>query len=205
MACIAACHRLCFQDSPSTKIGFAYCCKTMEWFLAGSNRFLFHVVDEQNKVIGYCGGFCPEYTGDGSASGIMQYAMSEAVKGVIKNPWLIFNKEVMAMYPLIFKNIYSKILSRKKKYPAAENKTVSDTRVGLVVIGVHPAFRGEGVFEMLMGQFEKEAVQRRISKMILSVKKENTRAVNAYKKLRWQVVKEHESSFEMIKYITLHD
>ena len=198
IADIATCHRLCFSNSLSSKLGMGYTKKTLEWFLAGDNRFLFHVL-EKNKVVGYCGGFCPQYSGDGSTSGMMQYAMKEAVTGTLKRPGLFFHKEVIALYPIIFKNIFTRIFAAKKKPAAIQNKTAIEKRTGLVVIGVHPDYRGKGIFELLMQQFEKESIDRNINKMILSVKKENTRAVHAYKKIGWQIGKENSLTFEMIK------
>ena len=52
-----------------------------------------------------------------------------------------------------------------------------------------------------MQQFEKEAGQRNISSMVLSVKKENSRAVHAYTKSGWQIAKENGNAIEMYKTI----
>lgn len=193
-------HRICFAKSLSSKLGNDYTAKTFEWFLAGENRFLFHVTDNE-QVIGYCGGFSSLYAGDGSTSGMMQYAMREAVKGTLKRPWLLFNKEVRSLYPVITKNIFKKFKkSRNNKVEDTAN-TPAEKKVGLVVIGVLPKFRGEGVFEILMNEFEKQTLLRNIYKIGLSVKKQNERAINAYKKAGWKIEKEHSNSFEMVKYI----
>ena len=69
------------------------------------------------------------------------------------------------------------------------------------MIGVHPQYRGKGVFEMLMQEFEKQAIEMGILKMVLSVKKENTRAIKAYNKAGWEIFKEHENVIEMMKTI----
>ncbi|MGN6617866.1 MAG: GNAT family N-acetyltransferase [Ilyomonas sp.] len=195
---IAACHQVCFKDSLSAKLGEGYTAKTLEWFLVKENRFLFHICDE-DKVIGYCGGFSPQFIGDGSTSGMLQFAMGEAIKGVIKRPWLIFHPVLMQFYPLIIRNICKRIFGTQQKRTEVERSIVEDRKIGLVVIGVHPHFRGKKVFEQLMNAFEKETAERHISNMYLSVKKTNHRAVNAYKKAGWQIEKEHDASFEMIK------
>lgn len=197
---IAVCHRLCFGDSLSSKLGINYSKKTFEWFLAGENRFLFHVL-ENDILVGYCGGFYPRFAGDGSTSDMIQYAMKEAVKGTLVRPWLFFHKEVMALYPVIFKNVYRKIFTTKNKAGEIKMTNTPEKRIGLVVIGVHPSYRGKGVFEILMNQFENETLERKFNKMVLSVKKKNTRAINAYKKMGWSVEKENNSSFEMAKLI----
>ena len=67
------------------------------------------------------------------------------------------------------------------------------------MIGVHPLYRNKGVFELLMTRFEKEAFERNIHTLTLSVKKDNKRAVNAYKKIGWQVFKEENKILYMTK------
>ena len=196
---LAFCHHACFPESFSTKLGLSFTAKSLEWFLAGENRFLFHI-SEDGSVIGYCGGFIAQYQGDGSTSGMMQYAMKEAAIGMLKKPGLFFNKEVIRFYPLIFKNIKRKIFPLSQtpalSQDAGNIKTLS---AGLVVIGVDPDFRGKGAFEMLMNHFENEVLKRKITKMNLSVKKHNIAAIKAYAKAGWLTGKEHTESLEMHK------
>ncbi len=199
---ISLCHQLCFAGSFSNKLGLSFTAKTFEWFLSAENRFLYHVTNN-TEVVGYIGGFCPQYHGDGSTSGMMRYAMKEAMFGVAKKPWLLFSKELISFYPLILKNVYRKIF---KIHPGNKVSGVPvgnsfQQKVGLVVIGVHPNYRGSGIFEMLMQQFEKEAAQRHISSLVLSVKKDNGRAVQAYKKNGWMISKENDKAIEMYKTI----
>jgi len=195
---VAHCHIASFPGSFGTKLGYAYTLRSLEWFLAGNNRFLFHI-EEDGKVIGYCGGFQSKGTGDGSTSGMMQYALKEAAAGMFKKPWLFFHKDVMRFYPLIIKNIWRKITGTKKNpviNPVAGN---IPAHIGLVVIGVHPAYRGRGCFELLMKNFETECITRNAAKMILSVKASNGRAIAAYKKAGWQITADTEQAIEMYK------
>src|SRR5437764_11289424 len=97
---VAICHQHCFPDSFSSKLGLTYSYKTFEWFLVAENRFLFHI-EWQNRVIGYYGGFKSSFPGDGSTSGMLQYAMKEAVQRLIKKPWLLFHPDLIKRYPLI--------------------------------------------------------------------------------------------------------
>ena len=197
---ISACHRICFSNSFSTKLGTAVTVKTFEWFLAAENRFLFHI-SHNDQVIGYIGGLHPQYNGDGSTSGMMRYAMKEATVAISKKPWLIFSKEAIAMYPLIFKNIYHKVFKVSHNNNAGDISNAADfqNRIGLVVIGVHPGYRGKGIFELLIKQFEHEALLRKVSKLTLSVKTDNRHAINAYKKAGWLIAREHRNSVEMYK------
>lgn len=200
LSSVAICHMASFPNSFGTKLGFNYTKKSLEWFLAGENRFLFHIADE-NIVAGYCGGFQSTRLGDGSTSGMMQYAMKEAAVGMLKKPWLFLSKDVIRFYPLIIKNIFKKI-ARKKNEVVAVSKINNKTNiVGLVVIGVHPDNRGKGCFELLMQHFEKICIQRNASKMILSVKASNARAIGAYKKAGWLTGKQTNKAIEMYKII----
>ena len=108
---VVECHRKCFPSSLSTRLGPAYLIKSFEWFLSGENKFIFHIMQD-NIVVGYCGGFRSSFAGDGSTSGMMQYAMKEAVMGMLKHPQLFFNKEVISFYPLIMRNFFKKFLFR---------------------------------------------------------------------------------------------
>lgn len=197
---IAVLHRACFTESLSRELGISYARKTLQWFLTDANRFLLHVENE-GKIVGYVGGFISQYPGDGSTSGMLRYAMREAVAGVAKKPWLIFNKQIRQMYPLIFKNIYRRIIPKTNIINTEKKYADNEKKAGLVVIGVHPHFRGKGIFEMLMTAFEKETTERHIHKMGLSVRKTNQHAIHAYEKCGWQVSIEHVDSYEMFKEI----
>lgn len=195
---LAVVHRACFPKSLSKQLGKSYAMKTLHWFLSGTNRFLLHVKNE-DKIVGYVGGFISQFPGDGSTSGMLRNAMQEAVWGVCKKPWLIFHPQVRSMYPFIFKNMHRKIVLNKTLKKNEAHYSDKDKKAGLVVIGVLPAFRGHGVFELLMSEFENESRVRQIHQMALSVKKNNPHAIHAYQKCGWLIEKEHEDSFEMSK------
>jgi hypothetical protein len=54
-----------------------------------------------NEVVGFCGGFAPQFYGDGSSSGMLQFAFKEAVMGIAKKPWLLVNKELKTIIHLL--------------------------------------------------------------------------------------------------------
>jgi ribosomal protein S18 acetylase RimI-like enzyme len=193
---VAICHQKCFPDSFSSKLRNSYLTKTFEWFLAADNRFLFHI-ESHNQIIGYCGGFKSSFPGDGSTSGMLQYAMKEAMKGLIRKPHLLFHSDLMRRYPLIIKNIYKRIFKSKKNIPPIIY--CDNVKIGLVVIAVHPDYRGKGVFELLMKNFEEESKRRGAAQITLSVKSSNTRAIAAYKKSGWQIALQTKKDIEMFK------
>jgi ribosomal protein S18 acetylase RimI-like enzyme len=50
-----------------------------------------------------------------------------------------------------------------------------------------------------MNEFEKQAKERKINKLYLSVKKDNLRAIEAYRRIGWNLYKENQNSLEMQK------
>jgi ribosomal protein S18 acetylase RimI-like enzyme len=198
---LAKCHKICFPDSLSDKLGLKYIAKTFHWFLNDNNKFLYHFQNANGEIVGYCGGFVSQGIGDGSSSGMLQHAFKEAVIGIIKKPWLIFNKEVVAAYPFIFKNIKRKIFPSSYKKNFKPYSSIEQKYAGLVVIAVHPAYRGKGVFEELMNQFFIEAKQKGAIGGSLSVRKDNVRGIGAYKKNDWKIVKEDKYTFVMQKIV----
>jgi GNAT superfamily N-acetyltransferase len=175
--------------------------KTLEWFLQSPNRFLFHIVDNE-QIIGYCGGFIPSKPGDGSSSGMLQYAFSEAVKGLVSKPWLLLHSEVRPHYPFIWRNIKRKFTGKITPAPTISN-TITPFRpyVGLVVIGVLPEKRGTGIAQKLMAEFENKSRQLQQNELILSVRKDNSRAIKAYNNYGWNIKEEHEKTYVLQKMI----
>ena len=199
---IAASHAACFPESFTVRLGKACSQKSLEWFLVYDNCFLFHI-KEGDTVIGYCGGFIPRFSGDGSASGMMRHTMQTALKALLSRPWLLFHTCFIKFYPLIAKNVFRKFFkssnTNKNIHPSSTKPL--QQKVGLVVIGVHPGYRGKGVFDALMKHFEKEAFARKINRLTLSVKQSNLHAIHAYKKAGWFIERESEQSVEMYKTI----
>lgn len=186
----------CFASSFSSKLGIAYVKKTLEWFFAGNNKFLFHI-EKDGIVVGYCGGFLSKGVGDGSSSSMLQYAFKEAVWGVVKKPWLLLHKDIIKLYPLIIKNIINKIFKSNKHAALQPHK---ESLVGLVVIGVHPNYRGTGIFDELMHYFFNRARELSNEGAKLSVKKNNIRAIKAYEKFGWVVKEELNDTLVLVHY-----
>jgi GNAT superfamily N-acetyltransferase len=197
---VADCHIACFPSSLATRLGKSYVTKTLEWFLINENRFLFHVTVD-GKIVGYCGGFIPSKTGDGSSSGMLQHAFGKAVSGIARKPWLIVHPEVRQHYPFIWRNIKRKLTGKLQPTPVVGSIQPFKPYVGLVVIAVHPAHRGTGIAQQLMTEFEDRARAYEQHELHLSVKKNNERAIAAYKNFGWNIVEEQNKTFVMNKHI----
>lgn len=190
----------CFPHSLSTQLSKQYVQQTFDWFLAHPNRFLFHL-EKEGKVVGYCGGFVPTRAGDGSSSGMLQHAFSQALTGLLLHPWLLWHSELKPHYAFLWRNIKQKVTGKIIAAPIPENALPKpfSPYCGLVVIGVHPAYRGAGVARQLIKQFEQNARLLNQQQLKLSVKKNNTSALKAYLKAGWYVGEEHAFTYVMIK------
>ena len=197
---IALCHIACFPKSMSSRLGIRYVKKTLEWFLVNPNRFLFHVENE-HQIQGYCGGFVPQKIGDGSSSGMLQYAFNEALVGLMTHPWLFFHAEIRHYYRFLWLNVKRKLTGKVIPISKPDPMQAEPSHVGLVVIGVHPDYRGSGAAKLLADEFEKRAKTYNRKELVLSVKSDNLRAVNAYKKFGWQVAKQDKKHLLMNKFI----
>ncbi len=194
---IAECYMRCFPASLSTRLGKKYLAKSLSWFFSADNRFMIHIA-ENDRIIGFCGGHAAVKVGDGSSSGMLQYAFNEAVISLLRKPLLLFHQEVRRYYPFIWKNILQKILRRK--YSSSGTSTFHPV-VGLVVIGVDPNHQGKGLSKLLLKEFEKAAMRFKRNELILSVRKNNAQAINAYKASNWQISKEDKENFIMQKHL----
>lgn len=197
---VASCHMACFPKSLATRLGKKYVQKSLEWFLVNPNRFLFHV-QVGGKVVGYCGGFVPAKAGDGSSSGMLQHAFPEAIKGMITKPFLLFHPEVRQHYPFFWMNIKRKITGKAKPFKPVDTSKPFQQFVGLVVIAVHPDHRGSGLAKQLLKEFEERVRSYKQNELVLSVKKDNNRAIKAYSNYGWKIKEEHPKTYVMNKFI----
>jgi len=179
---ISICHQRAFPDSLSSKLGHDYVETMLGWYLSTDNTFLF-CVDEGNQCVGYCGGMVKTIWGVGSASSMAQFSFNAAVKSFLVRPWLVFHKEIRAKFPFIVRNVVNRFIRKKKNLGDAT--VVFEPYVGLVVIGVDPAFQGKGFGAMMLQEFERQTLQYGFKKMILTVKTDNQKAIRSYSRNGW--------------------
>jgi len=198
---IATCHKLAFRHSLSSALGIPFLIKMLSWYLCNDHAFLFHL-EFKGKIIGYCGGIIVDGTqSTGSASGMTQHSFNMAIIAFLKKPWLLFHPEVRNKYKLISRNILYKL---KIKKPAKQNSKITlkeIMHVGLVVIGINPAFQGKGYSKMILGEFEQRAKNMGAKEVRLTVLSDNKTAIEAYKKNGWQEDKALSNSISMFKII----
>ena len=179
---IADCFMLCFPDSFAVLLGNKTVEKSLEWFLKDENRFLIHV-EANGVIVGFMGGFSPQFVGDGAKSGMLRQSFKTAFLTILTKPSLLFHEEVRKYVPAFIKNIYLRIRKPVKKTNTATDKYFENVLIS--TMGVHPAHRRNGYAQMLLSQAEMYGAKYNRQQLHLSVKKKNTSAIEAYTKAGW--------------------
>lgn len=198
---IARCHIAAFPESLSSKLGVSFVSHMFTWYLSGANKFLFYVEDQQ-KVLGYCGGYVVDGTDSyGASSGMMQSGFSAALKALAFRPWLLLHPELLKRYQFIFINLLRKTgLKREaplaQQLPELKNEPLT---AGLVVIGVLPNLQQKGLGTLLQQEFERKAKEMGAEQLQLSVRTQNERAIRSYQKNGYHISEETTTSYIMIK------
>ncbi len=200
---IARCHRAAFPRSLATALGQRYTAHMLSWYLSSEKTFIFHIETETGRCAGYCGGLVNDGTlGTGSASGMAQHSFKAAVWAFLTHPWVFFHPEVRAKWPVLWRNLLMKLGLRSRVHATPEQRAAKalDPQVGLVVIGVDPAFQGKGYGSQLLREFERRAVEGYgIHKLQLSVLANNAQAIRAYERNGWVRGEVSGGSLGMIK------
>jgi ribosomal protein S18 acetylase RimI-like enzyme len=197
---ITRCQMMAFPDALSTKLGKAYVKKMLEWYLT-NDRGLLLIIKSEVDIIGFIG--CIYYNNNqqtGAATLITQYTFLNFLGAILSRPWLLFNYDLLIRYKFIFRNILVRIgFSKYAKIGPIISREKFINRLGLVVIGIEPRFQGQGYISPLMQYFERTAVAIGAKEVTLSVKKNNLRALKAYKKQNWTIFSESKDSYALKK------
>jgi len=199
---LAHCHKKAFPESLSSHLGNRFVKKMLSWYIIDERGILFHV-EENNEIIGYCGGMVIKKPGlPGAATSITQHSFKTFITSFLIRPWLIFHPENLKRISFIKRNLMyklglKKVINNKTDIQPSEFKT----SWGLVVIGVSPDYQGKGVGSLLLQEFERLAKLDVVHKMILSVKSGNLKAINSYTKNGWQTGTKSQDSLNMHKEI----
>jgi ribosomal protein S18 acetylase RimI-like enzyme len=200
---IAKCHIRSFPASLASALGLKFVKVMLSWYLSSDKVFLFHIVNNQNVVTGYCGGIVVDGTlSTGSDSGMAQHTFWSAILAFITHPWVLFHPEVLAKWPVIKKNILVRLGFKKKNHFTKTQQQImsKEPRVGLVVIGVDPKCQGKGYGSLLLQEFERKAVEEYgIKNLQLTVLANNQKAIRAYEKNGWQRGTQSGNSLSMFK------
>lgn len=198
LSLIASCHIHAFPATLSSQLGISLVRKMLSWYLDSPKRFLFYI-EIGNRCVGYCGGMISDGTQiHGSASGMIQHSFKDAFRALLVRPWLWFHQDLRSRYKLILKNIYFKI-TRYNTPVSSRSAHPIEPHAGLIVIGVGPAYQGQGYASILLKEFERITREQGIVKMMLTVLTTNEQAIIAYRKSGWVVFETNPKSTLMIK------
>lgn len=195
---IAACFMLCFPHSFAVLLGRKTVAKSLEWFLQNENRFLVHA-EINGEVIGFVGGFAPQFVGDGSKSGMLRHSFSTALFSMISKPSLFFHEEVRKYLPAFIRNVFLRIRKPKKSSQATPKNYFENVLIS--TIGIHPSYRGKGFAQTLLSTVETYGAKYNRGQMHLSVKNINTQAIRAYTKAGWAFTGEFKDTYHFEKKI----
>lgn len=199
---LAQCHRAAFPKALSSVMGQQYVEKMLEWYLVDKRAFIF-MLEDNNQIIGYCGGLKFDGTARvGSASSMIQHSYHRAIRTFLARPWLFFHPEFFPKYKLAFRNVFKrirKVLGYAEKVVPIENSLATVPHTGLVVIGVHQTLQGKGYGSMLLQEFERISKSRGFNKMMLTVKSDNEQAIKSYLRNGWVVSRVEGKSTTMEK------
>lgn len=196
---IGQCHKAAFPESLSSKLGSAFRMEMLSWYIIDERGILFHVL-ENDMIVGYCGGVITKNPGlPGAATSITQFSFRAFIKSFLIRPWLILHPENISRFPFIFRNILMKIRVKKGISKTQTTQEHFQTFWGLVVIGVHPDCHGKGYGSALLQEFERLARIDKVEKISLSVKRDNSKAINSYNANGWQVSSTNSDSLNLMK------
>jgi GNAT superfamily N-acetyltransferase len=197
---ISKCQQKAFPNSLSSKMGLEFVAKMLSWYIKDERGVLFYIANENKIVLGYCGGIITKNaTETGAATSITQFGFRVFLSSLVKKPWLIFHKELLAKIPFLFRNILVKLGFSKMKKIGKVKSNEFKPRWGLVVIGVNPDFRGGGIGTKLLSEFERLAILDNVAEITLSVKRTNKNAIAVYKKNNWKIYSSDSNSYSMKK------
>ena len=197
---ISKCQQHTFPTSLSSKLGIKFINKMLSWYVLDKRGVLFFISNENNDVLGYCGGIITKNANEtGAATSITQFGFNVFLGSLIKKPWLIFHKDLITKFPFLFSNILVKFGYSKIKKIGIININEFKPRWGLVVIGVNPNFRGNGIGTKLLLEFERLAHIDNVFEITLSVKNSNKSAISFYEKNNWKIYSSDSLSHSMKK------
>lgn len=197
---IAECHMKAFPHSLSTLQGADFVIKMLEWYIVSKRGVIFHI-EQDERVVGYCGGIVIKSPGlPGAVTSISQYSFWAFVFAYVKKPWLVFHLENLKRWRYIIRNLLIRIgMRRTEGKVSPEQQKAFKSSWGLVVIGVIPLAQGKGNGRELLLEFERQARADGVDRVQLSVKASNEKALKSYIRNGWNEVCRDRESMSMCK------
>jgi GNAT superfamily N-acetyltransferase len=204
MAAIAKCHCAAFPEALSAALGIKFVAKMLSWYVSTPKGILILLEDGNGNCAGYCSGLYKDGSSStGASSGMAQHSIAAAIFAFINRPQVLFHKELYQKWPLIWQNIRLRFrLSSNVETSASLNAEMSaNPYVALASIAVHPEYQSLGVGTRLLEAFEQYALEHlKVTKIQLSVRKENDKAIQFYSRNGYLPAQNNGKSIIMAKY-----
>ncbi len=180
LASVAELHRRCFPTYQSTKLGTAYCRRMLRAYDQRPETWISVATDDSDRTLGYLVAAPPATQKD-----IQRVLLPWAALASLRQP----RAAAAAVVPAV-RRVRGR-LTRSDETPASataappSEETTPDATIRVVLIGVAPDARGQGVADLLLGSFADTARARGHRTADLSVAPDNRAAQAAYARNGW--------------------
>ncbi len=186
---IGRCHIISFPGEFMSQMGICWLKSLYNEFIKHPRGISLVAVDNENNIIGFAFG------------GERKIRDTFLKNAVYKYCFLIFFKFLTCK--IIRKKLIRHLahIFRSKGHEGNSKDEESDQGLqgSLLSIGVSPRAQAKGVGTLLVQNFEQHAKNMGFNKMMLTVRKDNLKAIQFYKKNGWNEISEIETEKKFIK------
>ena len=160
------CHKMIFPYSMQNIFGERYLMRSFYWYMINHEKRRILIYEQGGRIIGF---LTMRFSDD--MDNFLKYIYKTLIWCFISKPVLLLNISLM-----------KKILNYKKS-----NISLYDEKkhLELVSIGVLPSFENKGIGKELLKEFEKYAINKKISLGTLQIFKKNKKAGKFYLSNGW--------------------
>jgi ribosomal protein S18 acetylase RimI-like enzyme len=193
---IVAVHKQAFPKTFGSALGKSYLRAFYAWFLADSAALCL-VAASQEQLLGYVVGCQSSQTYYEQLYGTRQKTLVRAaLRGLLENPLALIR--LRRALPSVLPRLAQMLGKWRPKLPQASAATAPNFEVNcasLNVIAVHPSVLGSQVATTLLHEFVKAVRQRGVTRIQLTVDKNNSRAIRFYEREGWRRLAEIGTNF----------
>jgi len=192
---IVAIHKRAFPKTFGSALGKSYLRAFYAWFLADSAALCL-VAASQEQLLGYVVGCQSSQTYYEQLYGTRQKTLVRAaLRGLLENPLALIRlrRALPSVLPRLAQMVSQRHMPRAPN--AATVPTFEVNSASLNVIAVHPSVLGSQVATTLLHEFVRAISQRGVTRIQLTVDKNNSRAIRFYEREGWRRLAEIGTNF----------
>ena len=160
------CHKMIFPHSMQNIFGERYLMRSFYWYMINHEKRRVLIYEQGGRIIGFLTMRC-------------SYDMDNFLKYIYKTIiWCFISKPTLLLNISLMKKMLNYTKSNISLYD--EKKTLE-----LVSVGVLPSFENKGIGKELLKEFEKYAINKKISLGTLQIFKKNKKAAKFYLSNGW--------------------